>query len=39
MKRIESLLKVAGMKFRVLKLGNPFSQMSGYVPGGQNRYV
>jgi len=31
MKRIESLLKITGMKFK-LKLGNPFSQTSSFVP-------
>jgi len=31
MKRIECLLKIAGIKFKFLKLRNPFSQTSGLV--------
>jgi len=36
MKRIESLLKIASIKFKVLKVRNPFSQTSGFVPRRQN---
>jgi len=35
-RQTESLLKIAGMRFDFLKLGNPFSQTSGFVPGCQN---
>jgi len=30
---IESLLKIAGIKFEFVKLGNSLSQTSGFVPG------